>query len=84
MNDTGDQTSLFVLGRPSVMIVKTLCQTLWRRLVAARVWSCVALATYVFVLPGGSPGDLRLRWPAIPLLLVVATSATRKGPDRCQ
>jgi hypothetical protein len=36
------------------------------------IWISLACAAYVLVLSSGAPGDPRLRWPVIPLLVIVA------------
>lgn len=39
----------------------------------------VLCAAYVLVLSSGSPGDPRMRWPAMPLLVMMAASSLRAG-----
>lgn len=52
----------------------------WRdRTVDPMLLACAICATYVLLLSSGSPGDPRMRWPAMPLLVMMAVSSLRAG-----
>jgi hypothetical protein len=56
----------------------TLVQRVRGRPMPVIVWTCFGLAVYLIVLSSGVPGDPRLRWPVIPLLIVVAAAGLRR------
>jgi hypothetical protein len=43
------------------------------------IWIALVCAAYVLLLSSGAPGDPRLRWPIVPLLVVVAAAGVRDG-----
>ncbi len=56
----------------------TLVQTIRGRQFPGLVYVALAFAAYILLLQSGAPGDPRLRWPAIPLLVIVAAASLRR------
>jgi hypothetical protein len=46
------------------------------------LWVCLGFSVYLLGLSSGSPGDPRLRWPALPLLVMVAASSFARPAER--
>lgn len=68
------------LGIVYTFVLRTLLQRLKGKRFPTLVWICLGFAIYVLILSSGSPGDPRLRWPVIPLLVVAGVASLgRRG-----
>jgi 4-amino-4-deoxy-L-arabinose transferase-like glycosyltransferase len=63
------------LGTIYILMLRTVLLAARGRRTPVIVWICLSLAIYVIVLSSGSPGDPRLRWPIMPLLVIVAAAS---------
>jgi 4-amino-4-deoxy-L-arabinose transferase-like glycosyltransferase len=63
-----------LLGLLYVLVLRACWQVWQARRLDHLVAACAITALYVLVLSSGSPGDPRLRWPALPLLALIAAS----------
>lgn len=59
------------------LVCRVLLRIRRRHALEPQVWVCLAFAAYVLLITTGL-GDPRLRWPAIPLLILVAASSLCK------
>jgi hypothetical protein len=70
------------LGLLYVLVGGGIHFMLRHRPAAPFLWVCLGFAVYVLGLSSGSPGDPRLRWPALPLLVMVAASSFARPAER--
>ena len=66
-----------LLGITYPMVLGTGYRMLRGVRVPALVWMCLIFVAYLLMVSWGSPGDPRYRWPAIPLLTVIAAACLR-------
>lgn len=72
--------SLFAVGALYAMLLVAAFRLRPWRAAPTLAWVCLAFAAYVLGLSMGAPGDPRYRWPAVPLLAIVAAGALRSAP----